>query len=613
MDACTTAQGTLNDMLTYDKIESGMLQMEKQVIPIFQFVASELKSFSIQARYKNIDLMWDRKDSVHPSLEHLTILGDRHKISQAFRNILSNALKFTPRDGKVSVKVRVMRLAPIATKKSRDSGILRAVVNSIPIPNFSRRIYSGSTDDFNETDISHLALDANMAERDEMYCRIEVHDTGTQLVQSHLSNLFTKSGDFDPTDLSQGGSNFLSLWLTKNIIELHGGRVGASSGGVELFGSIFYVDLPLNFDETDLDLERNGMVANGTGTGVGFCSGGGEACCSNAVGDGSKDSIGLNGNYAGSDASGETGGRPSAQLRTITRDDLWKQHEELERLKNTVLVQAMLTTTKAAADQAASKNTKNKIVPISTPTTTFAVGATMSDKTDLVLPDTGTASAGEEIPLPACESVDNEAAIGDSSVVSVDLAPLININSDCLHVLIVDDMAMNRKILCKALGQLDCHVICTEAVDGTEAVEIMANSIPSHPYFSAMNTNGHSPRQNNSSGIYYDIILIDSHMVTLNGPEAALKIRQDCKYSGFIYGVTGDMSGADEFKAMGADDVFPKPLRFDTLKDIIYGKAFVFICFYFLFEFLIYLNYSLNSHCYILLQIIGANCLINCS
>jgi len=551
VDACTTAQSTLNDMLTYDKIESGMLQMEKQTIPIFQFVSAELRSFSIQARYKNIDLAWDRKDAVHETLEFLTILGDKHKISQAFRNIMSNALKSTPANGKVSVRVRVMRLAPISPKTSPDSGILRSMVNSIPIPSFGMRVYSDAVSDFNEADVSQFAYDAEAAKRGELYCRIEVSDTGTETVQSHLSYLFSQSENFDPADFSQGGSVGLSFWLTKNIIELHGGRVGASSGGVDGTGSIFYVDMPLNLEVDSPDVEK----VNGGGGSYRVAA---EAVPAMLDGLSVKNAARLR---PAIDVDDDDGEPPSAKLRTITRDDLWRQHEELERLKNTVLVQAMLSTGRSlpTTDAPAPTIPKNKVAPISS-----AYSTSWSN-----VPSSYSGLPFSSHTISSCATFEGPGGAETSVGGSVDIAPLININSDCLHVLIVDDMAMNRKILCKALGQLDCHVICTEAVDGTEAVEIMANSVPSHPYLSALN--GANPSSLNLTGIYYDIILIDSHMVTMNGPEAAEQIRSKCGYTGFIYGVTGDMSGSDDFKAKGADDVFPKPLRFDALKDIIYG------------------------------------------
>ena len=47
-------------------------------------------------------------DQLDPSYESIAIFADRHKMSQAFRNIFSNALKFTPENGKITVLVEII-------------------------------------------------------------------------------------------------------------------------------------------------------------------------------------------------------------------------------------------------------------------------------------------------------------------------------------------------------------------------------------------------------------------------------------------------------------------------------------------------------------------------
>lgn len=47
-DACTLAQETLSDMLTLEKIETGMLALDKTVFPVLEFISSEFRSFFIQ-------------------------------------------------------------------------------------------------------------------------------------------------------------------------------------------------------------------------------------------------------------------------------------------------------------------------------------------------------------------------------------------------------------------------------------------------------------------------------------------------------------------------------------------------------------------------------------
>ena len=59
--------------------------------------------------------------------------------------------------------------------------------------------------------------------------------------------------------MQQGGGSGLGLWLTRSIIDLHGGSIGATSEGISGKGSIFYIDLPLHsvaedvMGESDVD------------------------------------------------------------------------------------------------------------------------------------------------------------------------------------------------------------------------------------------------------------------------------------------------------------------------------------------------------------------------
>jgi signal transduction histidine kinase len=111
MDSCNAAQHILNDLLTYDKIESGMLQMERDVLPILPFLDREFSPYSIQSRYKNITVHYNWKEGkIHSSYDKICVMADKHKLAQVFRNLLSNALKFTPVDGQINVDVKILCL-----------------------------------------------------------------------------------------------------------------------------------------------------------------------------------------------------------------------------------------------------------------------------------------------------------------------------------------------------------------------------------------------------------------------------------------------------------------------------------------------------------------------
>ena len=133
--------------------------------------------------------------------------------------------------------------------------------------------------------------------------------------------------------------------------------------------------------------------------------------------------------------------------------------------------------------------------------------------------------------------------------------------------LVVDDMRSNRKVLCKQLENLNCNIICTEVPDGSDAVQLIAGALKSRP-----------PYDMESSAVYYDMIFMDSQMVTMDGAVAIEKIRTEHNYKGPIYGVTGDLGSVELLKEKGADEVYIKPIQISVLQTIVAGKRiFIFL------------------------------------
>eukprot|EP01041_Mallomonas_annulata_P010955 gene10955-22885_t len=122
-------------------------------------------------------------------------------------------------------------------------------------------------------------------------------------------------------------------------------------------------------------------------------------------------------------------------------------------------------------------------------------------------------------------------------------------DSDGLQILVVDDSAASRKMICRLLLML-CHK-CEEAVDGRDAVEQLKRQQNN-------NTMGNTTT---TSGVY-DAIIIDYSMPNMTGPEAVKEIR-NMGYVGLVIGVTGYSEGpeTDEFTASGTDYVLVKPVE----------------------------------------------------
>ena len=112
----------LNDFLNFDKIESGNLALDLAVVSIFSLVESTVHEFQLSASKKKIqyNLQFERamKDGIHEPVDfrvgwqqlqleipRVAVVGDAVRLRQVLRNLLSNALKFTPTGESVTTLV----------------------------------------------------------------------------------------------------------------------------------------------------------------------------------------------------------------------------------------------------------------------------------------------------------------------------------------------------------------------------------------------------------------------------------------------------------------------------------------------------------------------------
>ena len=120
-----------------------------------------------------------------------------------------------------------------------------------------------------------------------------------------------------------------------------------------------------------------------------------------------------------------------------------------------------------------------------------------------------------------------------------------------LRVLVVDDAAMNRKMVCRLLASR-CEYVA-EAEDGLEALDEYSK---------------HKDRN-----IEFHFVFMDYMMPNMSGPDATKRLR-DLGYRGKIIGLTGntDQSDVDIFMTNGADAVLFKPLDIEALDSVLHSK-----------------------------------------
>jgi CheY-like chemotaxis protein len=222
----TSAVDVLNDLLNYDKIESGTLQLELTVIAIWELVEHTFSEFQQQANFNDIhyvldfSALLDDDDKEKPiasasdlsqDVKNRKVVGDKVRIIQVLRNLISNALKFSKDEDTLTIRP--------SWKKNEKSNKETQIT-----------LHSGETD-------VYLRCGDFM---------IEVVDTGYGMTKEQLNSLFREGVQFNVNELQAGQGSGLGLYIAKGILEQHGGSMAATSEGIGC-GTVFNMTMPLYY------------------------------------------------------------------------------------------------------------------------------------------------------------------------------------------------------------------------------------------------------------------------------------------------------------------------------------------------------------------------------
>jgi PAS domain S-box-containing protein len=170
----------IEDLLDMSSIISGKVRLEMKKVELAVVVEAAINAVRPAAEAKGIELTTRIDASTG------TVAGDPNRLQQVFWNLLTNAVKFTRKDGRVEVTL--------------------------------------------ERAGSHLA--------------VSIADNGAGMDQTFLPHVFERFRQADASASRHHGGLGLGLSIVKQIVELHGGSVNASSDGRDK-GSRFTVELPL--------------------------------------------------------------------------------------------------------------------------------------------------------------------------------------------------------------------------------------------------------------------------------------------------------------------------------------------------------------------------------
>jgi signal transduction histidine kinase/ligand-binding sensor domain-containing protein/AraC-like DNA-binding protein len=190
--------GLVNQLLDFSRIESGAMKLQVSRSDVVQFLRRTVMSFESWAETKRINI---EIRSEAPPTEGFF---DGDKVEKIVNNLMSNALKFTPEGGRVTVTV---------TRSRIQNSILRTQ-GSIP-PSIQKGGVEG--------------------------VKITVSDTGPGISAEHLPHIFDRFYRVDETHTTEGTG--IGLALTKELADLHHGTITAESTPGK--GSVFTVSFPI--------------------------------------------------------------------------------------------------------------------------------------------------------------------------------------------------------------------------------------------------------------------------------------------------------------------------------------------------------------------------------
>ena len=185
----------IEDLLDMSRIVSGKISFDLKQLELSDIVDAAVQTVSLAADEKAISLQVSLDEGEYP------VKGDSARLQQVVYNLLTNAIKFTPRGGRVEVE----------------------------LTRFRREV------------------------------EFVVRDSGQGIKPDFLDYVFDRFRQADASTTRKYGGMGLGLAIVRQLVELHGGSVRAHSEG-EGSGAAFTVRLPLNLTEREADPQPQELV-----------------------------------------------------------------------------------------------------------------------------------------------------------------------------------------------------------------------------------------------------------------------------------------------------------------------------------------------------------------
>jgi len=192
----------INDVLDISAISNGKLTISKEAFDMKELINGLNAMFYQQAREKGVQFQVDISE-----LTYEYVIGDKLRMNQVLLNLLSNSVKFTGTDGKISLT--------IAQKKTSEEMLSVTFI---------------------------------------------VQDTGIGMTREYLDKIFTPFEQQDATITRKYGGSGLGLSITSRLVEMMDGTIQVESKEGE--GSRFTIEIPMEIAAGNTNRELNENITN---------------------------------------------------------------------------------------------------------------------------------------------------------------------------------------------------------------------------------------------------------------------------------------------------------------------------------------------------------------
>ena len=186
----------INRLMDFRKLENNLIKLEAAEGNIVKFLKEIYLSFSEYAKDGNYDY------SFHTPVDKILVFYDRYKLERVFYNLISNAFRYTPKNGKIAL-----------------------------------RIIEGTGE-----------------------ISIQVEDSGVGVAKEYRDGIFERFFELsinNKPDNNYNKGTGIGLSIVKNIVDLHKGKI-VVRGNENDIGSIFLVGLPLGREHlSDTEIIQN--------------------------------------------------------------------------------------------------------------------------------------------------------------------------------------------------------------------------------------------------------------------------------------------------------------------------------------------------------------------